>query len=331
MIFDLHCDTIWRIWQRQKNGESVALAQDGCLQIDENKLKKGGYFAQCFAMFVPANAEDAYGRFKEMLEVYETQLNGSSLLKPVRRFDDFAKNREAGRISAVLTMEDAAPLGNSIERLRECYGYGVRMIGLTWNYPNAVGYPNIRRFEGLRPDKTEPLFEPETEYGLTDFGRELVREMNGLGIVVDVSHLSDKGFYDVMETSKKPIMASHSNARGLCRNVRNVTDDMLKKLADNGGIIGMNYAAGFLNEDEEKGKETISHVVRHMQYVQRKIGVEHIGIGSDFDGIDPNIELQTAAHMPLLVQALERAGFTADEIEKITYRNALRVFKENLK
>lgn len=326
MIFDLHCDTVWRIWQRQKKGENVILAKDDGLQLDEKKLKEGNYFAQCFATFVPANAENAYDRLKEMLAVYETQLESSSLLQPVRCFDDFAKNREAGKISAVLTMEDAAPLGNSLERLRECYDYGVRMIGLTWNYPNAVGYPNIRNFKGTRPD----MFEPETEYGLTDFGRELVREMNGLGIVVDVSHLSDKGFYDVLETSEKPIIASHSNARGVCRNVRNLTDDMLKKLADNGGIAGMNYAAAFLNEDEERGRQTVSHVIKHMQYVKKKIGVEHIGLGSDFDGIDPKIELKTAAHMPLLVQALESAGFTADEIDKVTYQNALRVFKENM-
>ncbi|MBQ8446761.1 MAG: membrane dipeptidase [Clostridia bacterium] len=174
------------------------------------------------------------------------------------------------------------------------------------------------------------MFTPETDYGLTDFGFSLVQEMNRLGMVVDVSHLSDKGFYDVLSVAKKPIVASHSNARGVCRNVRNLTDDMLKRLADNGGVTGINYAAGFLCENEQKGRHTIAYAVEHIRYIRDKVGADYIALGSDFDGIQNDIELFDCSQTPLLLQALEREKFTADEIEKIAYKNALRVFKENM-
>ncbi len=327
MIFDLHCDTLLGLHRAKKRGEPLCF-QKTPLQVDERKLQTGGYFAQCFAVFVPITEADPYARCNELIDVYEEAVASSTVLQPVLRFSDFAKNNKAGKISSVLTMEDASPIGTSLSRLREFYGRGVRMIGLTWNYPNAVGYPNFQNFIlGEKPD----LFTPETERGLTEFGRALVEEMNALGIVIDVSHLSDKGFYDVIKKSWKPIMASHSNARGLCRNVRNLTDDMLKKLAENGGVIGMNCAAGFLCEDEERGRKTLSFLLSHMKYIKERIGAEHIALGTDFDGIDPNIELADASYMPLLLAEMERAGFTPEEIEKISYQNALRVFKENMR
>lgn len=328
MIFDLHCDTVFKLREERHSGTRSTLASSA-LQIDEKKLKTGGYFAQCFAMFVPAKEEDPYRVFTEMADLYDAEIELSEALEPVWKFEDFEKNRRNGKISAVLTMEDAAPIGEELENLQTFYDRGVRMIGLTWNYKNAVGYPNIRNFTntGIKPD----LFTPETKKGLTEFGKDLVRKMNGLGIVADVSHLSDKGFYDVIEISEKPIMASHSNARGVCRNVRNLTDDMLKKLADNGGVTGINYAAGFLNEDERLGKRTVACAIEHIRYITKKIGTDHVALGSDFDGIDPEIELADASKTPLLLQALDRAGFTSEEIEKIAYKNALRVFKENMK
>ncbi|MBQ8657854.1 MAG: dipeptidase [Clostridia bacterium] len=327
MIFDLHCDTLMKLLDASKRGEEAFLSQNS-FQIDEVKLSKSGYFAQCFAAFVPVSQMDPYATCKEMIDIFKKEIQRSERLRSVCKFEDFSKNHEQGKISAVLTMEDAAPIGKEMQRLREFYDLGVRMIGLTWNYPNAVGYPNYRNFDGVsKPD----FFTPETENGLTEFGVEAVREMNRLGIVVDVSHLSDKGFFDVLKASEKPIIASHSNARGLCPNVRNLTDEMLKALADNGGVVGMNYAADFLDCDSARGKQTVERVVEHMGYVKNEIGCEHIAIGSDFDGIPPDIELKDASFLPLLVQAMDKAGFTIEEIEQITYRNALRVFRECMK
>ena len=214
----------------------------------------------------------------------------------------------------------------SLDRLQELYEDGVRMICLTWNYPNAVGYPNFGRyFENGEPDR----LMPDTVNGLTDFGREMVREMNRLGMVIDVSHLSDAGFYDVISLSEKPIAASHSNARALCNVARNMSDDMLYRLAENGGVVGMNYAADFL--DRKNGCKTVPFVIEHVKYIKQKIGVDHLALGSDFDGIDPRIELKNASLMPTLVDALSSVGLTDDEVDKITHKNALRVFKDNLR
>ena len=154
--------------------------------------------------------------------------------------------------------------------------------------------------------------------------------MNKLGIIIDVSHLSDKGFYDVISLSEHPIIASHSNARSICGHVRNLTDDMLYKLAENGGITGINYAKQFMHDDEAYGRNTPECALRHIQYIKKKIGVDHIALGSDFDGIDPNIEISDASKTHLIIRALEKGGFSSEEIEKITYKNALRVFKANM-
>ena len=154
--------------------------------------------------------------------------------------------------------------------------------------------------------------------------------MNKLGIIVDTSHLSDKGFYDVIKISKKPIVASHSNARAVCGHIRNITDDMLFKLADNGGVVGINYAKQFLHNIPSKGVNTIECVLAHVKYIKKKIGVENIALGSDFDGIDENITLSDCSKLGELITALKKEKFTDSEIEKITYQNALRVFKENL-
>lgn len=320
MIFDLHCDTIWRLDSAREEGRRLSLKQS-ILQVDEQKLKAGEYFAQCFALYIPNKYKNPYERCLKAFQIYQSEMEKSEWLVPVYRYADFKKNKQNGKISAILTMEDACPIGKDLNKLRALYDLGVRMICLTHNLINSVGYPNYSS-----PDRTIP----NVTQGLTEFGRILVKEMNTLGIIVDVSHLSDKGFYDVIELSKKPIVASHSNARGVCRNVRNLTDDMLYKLADNGGVMGMNYAHHFLHDNAERGRQTISCVIEHIRYIRRKIGVEHIALGSDFDGIDAEIQLKDASVMTELVIALEKAGFTSEEIEKITYQNALRVFKENI-
>lgn len=327
MIFDLHCDTIWQIDTELESGKELSLLNSE-LQVDEKKLVSGGYFAQCFAMYIPNVFEDPYKKCLSMIDLYYRKLKDCSMLAPVYTFTDFEKNKRNGKISAVLTMEDGCPIGEDLNRLTELHRLGVRMVCLTHNIINKIADPNFGRFyEDGTPDRTVP----NTKTGLTDFGRVLVKEMNRLGVVIDVSHLSDKGFYDVIELSERPIAASHSNARGLCRDIRNLTDDMLFKLAENEGVTGMNFANHFLNNDPERGRDTIPCVVEHIKYIKKKIGVEHIAIGSDFDGIDPNISLKDASMMGELLHALEKEGFTATEIEKIAYKNALRVFEANMR
>lgn len=323
----MHCDAIWKIALAREKNEDVSLKKSD-LQIDEQKLVKGEYFAQCFAIFTPNKFSDPYERCLNAIDLYYQELEKCSSISPVLAFSDFEKNASAGKISSILTMEDGCPIGEDMEKFHYLYSLGVRMICLTHNLVNPIGFPNYGKY--LTPTRPDYI-TPNTTTGLTEFGRELVLEMNKTGVVVDVSHLSDKGFYEVIEISKKPIVASHSNARAVCSSIRNLTDDMMKKLADNGGIMGMNYAKGFLNNDKQRGAHTIECMIEHIKYIKNKIGIDYIALGSDFDGIDTDIELKDASMMPSFVRELEKNNFSVDEIEKITYKNALRIFKECIK
>lgn len=326
MIFDLHCDTICKISEAKRKGEEIRLHKS-YLQIDEEKLIQGNYFAQCFAIYIPNQYPDPFQRCLHDVEIYNDQIQQSEVLAPVYHYSDFEKNAKNGKISAVLTMEDGCPIGENFQNLYALHRKGVRMICLLHNLVNPIGNPNFGQyFADGSPDTT--IANKTT--GLTDFGRELVKEMNKLGIVIDVSHLSDKGFYDVIQLTKKPIVASHSNARSVCAHVRNLTDDMLYKLAESGGVTGINYANHFMHDNEMLGKNTSECALQHIRYIKKKIGIDHIALGSDFDGIDPDIQISDASKISLMIAALEKDGFSSEEIEKITYKNALRVFKENM-
>lgn len=195
---------------------------------------------------------------------------------------------------------------------------------ISWNYPQKNSFPN--------PIMQGDMESINTATGLTELGIELVNAMEQKGIIVDVSHLSDKGFYDVLDHTQKPFVASHSNARAVSGCSRNLTDDMIKKLADRGGLTGINFCSSFLDPDflRHKPRGTIEHMVQHIAHLKNIGGIDCIGLGSDFDGIDGTQELNTANKMPLLAQSLDKAGFTTEEIEKIYSKNALRMLKNVL-
>ena len=318
---DLHCDTISELMQ-DKNRHLL----DAPLQINLKHLKEGNCLLQCFAMFVYLKkTPKPFEYCIEMIDRYYEELNRySDAIAPVLHYSDIERNQKNGKISSLLTIEEGGVVEGNLSFLRTFHRLGVRMICLNWNFINGVGHPNFTLTE--HPDfKT-----PNQTDGLTPFGIEMVQEMNRLGIIVDVSHLSDKGFYDCIKYSTKPIVASHSNARGVCNHVRNLTDDMIIKLAENGGVMGMNFCADFLNENNEIGKDTIPCVLEHMQYIKKLVGVDVIALGSDFDGIDPNISMRNASFYPKLFDEMRAQHFTEEEIEKIAYKNFLRVLKANL-
>ena len=221
-------------------------------------------------------------------------------------------------------MEEGGCCKGSLGVLRRMYELGVRMMTLTWNHDNELAAPQA--------NPGGPL-AAQTQRGLTETGFAFLAEMERLHMIVDVSHLSDRGFWDIVEHGTRPFAASHSNCRALCPHTRNLTDSMIRALAEKGGIAGLNYYAAFLDTDPahpEACRSTVERIAEHAAHYKQVGGIGVLALGSDFDGIDGHHQLETAADMPLLADALRRTGFTEDEVERIFWRNARDFFEHNL-
>lgn len=324
-VVDLHCDTISVLYRDNKNGGHQSLWQND-LQIDVQKLLKGDYALQCFAMFVPLKmVENPFEQCLSLIDCYYQELDkNKEYIKHVNTYDDIIDNMKEGRMSSLLTIEEGGVCKGNLEYLRIFHRLGVRLITLTWNFENGIGFPNFK----MNRESHQIYDYPNTKDGLTPFGIEMIKEMNKLGIIIDVSHLSDAGFYDVAKYSTKPFIASHSNARSKCWFPRNLTDDMIRVIADKRGIIGINFCKDFLVENEDE--DMIESLIKHINHIRKIGGIDCLALGTDFDGIERTDKIDNAGDMQLLADALYKEGYTQEEVEKIFYKNALRVFKECL-
>ncbi len=233
----------------------------------------------------------------------------------VRRADEIVP----GRVNAIVHLEGAEPISPDLSDLDDWYRRGLRSLGIVWSRPNDFGEGVPFRFPS----------SPDTGPGLTDAGRDLVHACNLLGILVDLSHLNEAGFWDVAELTQSPLVATHSNANALCASSRNLTDRQLDAIGESGGVVGINFAVTFLNEDGSNDPATpLETIVRHIDYVATRIGIDHVAFGSDFDGAEIPAELGGIAGLPKLVEALRRAGHDDDSLAKITHGNWLRVLGE---
>lgn len=315
---DLHCDSIWEVMEK---GGSLR-NKGGHLSLE--RMKEAGYTLQTFAMFVQLERyPQAYEQCMAMIRTFhrEMEQNGD-LIRPVYTYEDILQNQAEGRMSALLSLEEGEVCQGDVEHLRRFYEQGARMMTLTWNFPNSLGWPNTVR--GSR------FGVPEQEKGLTEQGVAFLEEMEQLGMIVDVSHLGDAGFAQVMEHTKKPVIASHSNARAVCPHVRNLTDAMIRQIAERGGVIGLNFCGDFVDPSESHGFASIVKLAEMANYLKQVGGIECVALGSDFDGIGPDVELRGCEDMPLLAEGFVKAGLTASEVEKICQENALRFLRENL-
>lgn len=316
---DMHCDTATCIY------EEKASLRKNHFHNDLEKMKKGECLLQNFAIFTDIRKQDSVFT-RNVIDYYYEQLEeNKDLIRPVYKFDDISKNEAQGCMSALLTLEEGSVIDNDLSNLKSFYDLGVRMITLTWNYPNGIGYPN---FSYEKDNYHALLHNINDKDGLTDFGIEYVRRMEELGMIVDVSHLSDKGFYDVLEYTSKPFVASHSNARKIAPVARNLSDDMIIRLAQRGGVTGLNYCSKFIDDENDK-ITMVEKMVEHIRYIAKVGGIDCIGLGSDFDGIGNELEIKDASCMQLLYHELQKY-FTEEEIEKIFYKNVLRVYQEIL-
>lgn len=330
-VVDMHCDTIPVMYDRKNAGQETSLAKND-LHIDLEKMKMGHYGCQCFSLFTYLQGilDKGIAPFDYVtgLEAFwqEEMRKHPEQIAQVFSYQDILENEKAGRISAVMTVEEGAVYEGKLENLYHMYDMGVRMSTLTWNFENELAYPNPKGHAGQPP-------MPDMINGLKKTGIEFVEEMDRLGILVDISHLNDAGIWDVFKYVKSPVIASHSNARALCPSLRNLSDEMIRTIGEKGGVIGVNFFPGFLRKPEltmpEKGLyASAEDFVRHMQYLKNVGGIDCVGLGSDFDGISGTLEISNAGKMEILANAMSKAGFTTAEIEKIMGENVLRVFRE---
>ncbi len=322
-VVDMHCDTISVLSQRQRQGEKVSILEND-LEVSLEKMEKGGYGLQNFAMFVHLKKTDTpflecmqqADTFFQLLRAYPEKIS------IVRNWKEIDENWEKKRMSALLTAEEGGICQGEPALLRILYELGVRMMTLTWNHANELGFPNLTKEDDLCRGR----------YGLTEKGITFLEEMERLGMIVDISHLNDDGIDDVFYYTKKPLVASHSNCRAIAPHLRNLTDEHIKKLAERGGVAGLNYYIEFLAEGRtgQNRVSGIEDILRHLRHMKKVGGIDVIGLGSDFDGFDNPVEFQDASGMQLLAQAMEKDGFTTGEIEKVFYGNVLRVYRELL-
>lgn len=291
-IFDTHCDTLCSVLDY---GKSIVM--NDC-HVDIERMKKYEQYTQVFACFIdPVYKSCAADRTLNLIDTFHNTVS-----------DKLPDN-----VRGILSIEGGEGI-YSLAHLRNFYRLGVRIIALTWNFSNHIA---------------SGALETDEMRGLTGFGKLVVAEMNRLGIFADVSHLNDKSFYDVAEYSNKPIIASHSNARAVCRSKavcpveRNLTDDQFEIIKKSGGCVGINFCPDFLNES---GKADIEDIIRHIEHFMSLGGEDNVGIGADFDGIDSTPDgINGVEDIYKIFDRLLQKGYTENQIEKISHKNFERI------
>jgi membrane dipeptidase len=348
---DSHVDTAQRILNLH---EDVSV-RTPTGHVDLPRLREGGMRAPFFALYVPTyyKGSEAVRRTLQVRDAMQSLLDAHpEAIELATTAADIERVAGAGKIAAVLTIESGHAIADDLAVLRMYHRLGVRSMTLT----------HFRNTNWADSSTDEPVHN-----GLTAFGRDVVREMNRLGMIVDISHVSDKTFYDTLEVTTRPVIASHSSCRALCDVPRNMTDDMIRALARNGGVIGINFGGNFVSAKEAEagrasfaaraaldpglgGKEldlfaakdyseqyvvmrenqaTLEDVVSHIAHVVELVGADHVGIGSDFDGINKvPAGLEDVSKMPALVAALLKRGYPEDDVKKILGGNFLRVMRQ---
>ena len=308
-MIDLHCDTIMQLLDHPDSGDLYR----NTWKIDIEKLQKAHSKVQDFALFINlGETNDPYGRYEEMRNLCTTQIHlYGEHIQHVLSYQDVESVYESGKIGALMSIEEGGVLGGDLDKLKQAYQDGVRLITLTWNYPNGLGEPHCG----------------EQHKKLTPKGIEFVEAMQDLGIVVDCSHLNDAGTEQLGDILDVPFVASHSNAREVTAHTRNLPDNLIKLLANKGGVIGLNFAQSFLGTSPVS---RIDDIVKHGLYLINKGGEDVVALGTDFDGIKPNTEIKDASEMYRLYDAFKEAGLSVEQCEKLFWKNADRLLKEIL-
>jgi membrane dipeptidase len=364
LVIDTHSDTPQRFLDGNYDIASTDPRDPGHISLDKARL--GNLGAEFFSIWVePKTNEGHFARhtFDLIDSVYEQAARHPDRMMMAYSVADIERAHKARKLAALLGIEGGHSIENDIHLLRDFYRLGVRYMTLSWSNTNEWA------------DSSGDLDNPKIQHhnGLTDFGKQVVLEMNRLGMMVDISHVADKTFWDAIATTKAPVIASHSSARALTNHPRNMTDDMLHAVAKNGGVVDINFYSAFVDEDYRKAAEAqkkdreaavdayvakqqaagqtvtyldkdrierewaakiprppLKSLVDHIDHIAKITGVDHVGLGSDFDGVSGAMPegMDSAADLPKITQALLDRGYSADDIRKILGGNLLRVFRE---
>ena len=343
LVFDGHNDVLLRLWHNgKKGGDPVAEFIDGTSQghIDVPRAKASGLAGGLCAVYIPSGdlilqEPDENGHYvtplaaplerqpsldiamEKLAIAYRVERAGG--WKICRSTADIRKAMNEDIFAAVLHMEGCEAIDEDLDALEVFYAAGLRSLGPVWSRHNAFGHGVPFAF---------PM-SPDSAPGLTDAGFELVKRCNRLGILIDLAHITEKGFWDVAKTSDQPLIASHSNAHALTGVARNLTDVQMDAIKERNGLVGLNYAVTMLRPDaRDDAKTPLSDMVRHIDYMVERMGIDCVALGSDFDGATVPADIADAAGNQNLVAALEAAGYSEVELAKICRENWLRVLAQ---
>jgi membrane dipeptidase len=346
-VFDGHNDTLYSL-MRNERGEGVTFFDKSSKgHIDFPRAKKAGFAGGFFAVYSSSEAfdfegdlvktekgftlplpppRDRQGALQDTLAManllFKIERESKGKFKVVRTIKELQMCLKTGVMAAIFHIEGAEAIDTNLETLEVLYQAGLRSLGPVWSRQNAFGAGVPFSF---------PL-HPDCGDGLTKAGKNLVKTCNDLGIMVDLSHITEKGFWDVYAVSDKPLVATHSNVYALCNSARNLTDDQLKAIRDTDGMVGLNFAVSFLRADGQATPQTpLSTMVDHIDYLVDKLGISRVGFGSDFDGARVPRDMSDVTGLPKLVSALRKRGYDEKALEKICYKNWLRVLAQTWK
>ena len=338
-VFDGHTDTILDLADPDRGENRSFFERSEIGHVDFPRAVEAGYAGGLFAMFVPnenpdytvERTDDGYripyadpvdpDRAKrltldmiDLLERLERASTGD--FRVATSVAEIEAAMESGTLAAVPHIEGAAAVDPDLSNLQDLYEAGIRSIGLTWSRPNEFGYGVPFRYPA----------DPDTGPGLTEAGRDLVRACDEYGILIDLAHLNEAGFWDVAEIATSPLVVSHAGVHGISPTTRNLTDEQLDAIGDSGGLVGVQFGVENLRPDGENDPETpISVIVDHVASVADRIGVEHVALGSDFDGCTVPDSVGDVTGLPAVLRALRERGFDGRDLESIAYRNWLRI------
>ena len=348
-IFDGHNDVLLRLYRLHEGDEEVFFRRNEEGHLDLPRIQEGGFGGGFFAVFIPPPRNPKVPLPKEvrtkkgyyiptfpevdfpyaqqtamamtacLLRMEERSEGQLTIVQSVR---ELKESLQAGVVAAILHFEGAEPIDESLDALPVFYRAGLRSIGPVWSRSNVFAHGVDFRFPHA----------PDIGPGLTDAGKALVRACNKMGIMLDLAHLNEKGFWDVAALTDAPLVSTHTAAHALTPSSRNLTDKQIDAVGESGGVIGINFAVQDLRSDGKREPQTpLTQVVRHAQYIADRIGVDHVALGSDFDGATVSEEIGDATGLPGLLDAFREAGFDEVDLRKIAHENWLRVLGETWK